>query len=592
MRRFTVHNIDSYNFLLKLDELDAAMHVEIHRRLLRIPEVKFSAKLGGYSVPQTARNIEYLNAYFKDEFELDELSDLKFVHTVKTLQLQDLKLAQRLTYIQDQSAPEVKYPCRLKPFNHQAVATTSIHGSEFFALLMGMGTGKTKCLIDEVNWLGECRMIVICPKSVTGQWIKEFAKHCTVPYWIARLKSHHRGVSQLVEGLRVKEKVKVWIINYDRVKTMGEYLAKIKPTICVLDESHSIKNRKAKRTKACIELGQHCERRFIFTGTPVANTLLDLFSQFNFLSAGSLGYASYKGFEQRFARFKKMRTGFDKLVGYKYVEELKTAMAKCSFTVKKSECLDLPPKMYVTRSIEMTEKQSILYEQMLTIALASLESDLSPENTVHATIVLVQMLRLSQIANGFLKTLTGEEKDIPGGNPKIDALSEIIDEVHPDEKIVIWARFHKDVDNITALLEKKRIRHTDLTGRSKNRDANMDSFNSDHGARILIGEPGSGGLGVELLGTKDHPCTTVIYFSNDYSSTKRQQSEERSHRIGVVRPVTYIDLVAEGTIEERITEILQKKKQLNEFIKDFKGIRTLLTGENWDDTASSDRKTG
>jgi len=560
--------------------MDAQEYRNIFQKILAFPERKYNAKTGAYVIPVTAQNVVYLEETFhEDEYDTDEIAGLEIQHVTKTYQLQKIKEKRRLFYRDTEEEVKIKYDFVLPPYRHQAVATDSLHGAEYFALLMEMGTGKTKVVIDEICWVGEGVYVIVCPKSVRGQWIKELIKHATKPYFVTLMKSRHKGVKQLIEGVRAKQKIKIFIIGFDMLKTMGPYLAKLKPSMTVLDESHCIKNKKTKRTEASKVLGAASARRVILTGTPVANTLLDLWSQFDYLNPGCLGYMLYGPFKTRFAKFKRMESGFEKLVGYKHVDELKKFMSLCSFVAKKKDCLDLPPKIYEVRYVEMQPKQREIYEKMLAIALADLEGDLSPSGTVSATAVIVQLLRLAQIANGFVKTLDGTVKSIPGGNPKLEVLKEVIEGIHPDEKIVIWARFHKDVDNIMELLAENGISYVTLTGRTRNRDESVDSFNSSRGARVLIGEPGSGGCGIDLLGTEAYPCTTHIYYSNDFSALKRAQSEDRSHRIGMFRPIIYIDLMCEDSIEERIYKILKSKRELNETMTNYSSVKELLTGK-------------
>ena len=581
---FKLFLLDEKNFVLKFEPgINAVKFASLHSRILGFPEQKYSAKYEGFLIPQTPKNIEYLKrSFLSNEYQIDEDVSLVIRYNEATAKAQEAKAQQRWEYSFNNVIPECQYPFTCKPFGHQIVATNSLHNSEFFALLMEMGTGKTKAIIDEICWHGKGRILIVCPKSVISTWIREFEKHASKPYFIKRVRSHHRGVQDIIAGLQDPSPLKVWVTNYDRLESSLEFLKRIKPNVCVLDESTSIKSRNSKRTKAALELAPFCDRRFILTGTPVANTILDLWSQFQFLQPGVLGYHGYQQFKQHFARFKKTSGGFDKLVGYRNIEELKSRMATCSFVVKKKDCLDLPEKIYTTRFVEMGDQQRDLYEQMLSISLATIEGNLSPSGTVQASVVIVQLLRLCQIACGFLKTQTGDERAIPDGNVKVQALEDILDELPESDRVLVWARFHKDVDNIKELLDRKGISYGCYTGRETDveKDKAEVSFNAPNGIRVLIGEAGSGGLGKTFIGTEDRPCTTAVYYSNDFSSLKRQQSEDRCHRIGMHCPVTYIDIVCEDSIEERITRVLQAKKDLNASVQNMSEIKHLLLGSS------------
>jgi SNF2 family DNA or RNA helicase len=229
----------------------------------------------------------------------------------------------------------------------------------------------------------------------------------------------------------------------------------------------------------------------------------------------------------------------------------------------------------------MGKVQRELYEQMLSIAIADIEGSMSPDHTVQATVVIVQLLRLSQICCGYLKTISQDTLAIPDGNVKIQALKETIEAIDAEEKICIWARFRWDITQICNLLRKMKISFACITGNESEKQRNMavETFEQDWGPRVIVGEPGCGGMGVTLIGSPNRPCTNVIYYSNDFSMLKRAQSEDRSHRIGMKLPVTYIDIVCEDSIEERICTVLQKKKELNDMIRDFKNIKTFLLGD-------------
>ena len=179
-----------------------------------------------------------------------------------------------------------------------------------------------------------------------------------------------------------------------------------------------------------------------------------------------------------------------------------------------------------------------------------------------------------------MKCIDGGEKRIPDGDVKLEAVKDIINDTDSESKICIWTRFRHDVIQVSNLLRKMNIPYVCLTGKENEaqRERNIISFGSDCGARVLIGEPGSGGMGVTLIGSENRPCTTVIYYSNDFSMLKRAQSEDRSHRIGIKQPISYIDIVCEDSLETQICKILQSKKEINDKIQNFESIKKLLLG--------------
>ena len=317
---FQLHAWDEKTFILKPNEMDATTYSWFHARITGIPERRFSRQLEAWLVPQTEKNVEYLLKTFSTyEYEIDDLTASIFEYTKKTKQLQHIKANQRWRYTFEGAVPTI--PCRYKtqPYKHQVVGLDAVHGSEYFGLLMEMGTGKTKIIIDEICWTNTPKVLIVCPKTVIGTWIRELKKHATKPYFVKRLRGHHRGIEDLLEGLHAKEQIKIWITNYDRAWRNMEGLLKMNFDMLVCDESTYIKRAGTKRTKAMLELAFTAKRRFILTGTPAANTLMDLYSQFEFLQPGVLGYSSYYGFKMHYGRFIHTAGGFEKLTGYKAI---------------------------------------------------------------------------------------------------------------------------------------------------------------------------------------------------------------------------------------------------------------------------------
>ena len=580
---FQIHVWDEKTLIIKCNEMDSEEYASFHSRMMGFPERRFSRQLEAWLVPQTEKNVTYLVEHFSsEEYLIDEEAAVFVEYTIKTKKLSELKAQRRWKFTFEGTTPPKpkNYKFKTEPYNHQLVASDAIHGSEFFGLLMEMGTGKTKVVIDEVCRAEIPKTLIVCPKTVIGTWFREFKKHATKPYFIRRLRIQSDGVEDLIAGLQAPEKIKIWVTNYDRIRTNMEGLMRLNFNLVVCDESTYIKNPSSKRTKALLELAETAKRRFILTGTPAGNTLLDLFSQFQFLQPGILGYSNFNQYKYYYGRFAQTRCGFEKLTGYRSIKELQTRMASCSFVVKKKDCLDLPDKIYEERYVEMGKVQRELYEQMLMICLADLEGQLKPDSTVQATVVIVQLLRLSQICCGYLKCIDGGEKRIPDGDVKLEAVKDIINDTDSESKICIWTRFRHDVIQVSNLLRKMNIPYVCLTGKENEaqRERNIISFGSDCGARVLIGEPGSGGMGVTLIGSENRPCTTVIYYSNDFSMLKRAQSEDRSHRIGIKQPISYIDIVCEDSLETQICKILQSKKEINDKIQNFESIKKLLLG--------------
>jgi SNF2 family DNA or RNA helicase len=309
-----------------------------------------------------------------------------------------------------------------------------------------------------------------------------------------------------------------------------------------------------------------------------------MWGQFHFLSQnGILGYDTYYGFKHHYKDIRKGYGGFDEDWGNRNLTELKQRAAKCSFVVRKQDCLDLPPKTYTTRYVAMGEKQRELYDSMLLTFVASLDDSFTPAGTARATIILTKFLRLAQICSGFLQPEEGPAQSIDGPCPKLEALEEIVDSFEPHSRFIIWARFRYDIVQITRLLARKQIAYRTITGADSEsaRDATVKMFADDKAqVQAIVGNTQAGGMGLTLIGSPERPVLNAIYYNNGFSLLQRVQSEDRCHRIGTKHPVTYHDIVCEDSIDESIAESLQDKREISEMMKDMSGLRELLLGRN------------
>jgi len=581
--KFTLSLLDSSGFGLTIGRCDKTEFQDILRRVRAFPERRWLAEHKVWRIPTSPANIEYL----KTEFDIEEWDADPEARTVLNYeelneQRQAKKQTHRWDYIFKDEVPDITYSRSITtPYNHQIVALDALHNTEYFGLLMEMGTGKTKVIVDECFWQAHDRMgdppfkvLIVCPMSIMGVWMREFKKHRDpdITYFITKVWTQHRGMQNLIDGAKAEVPLKVFITSIDRVKSMLEPLKTMNFDLCVLDESTRIKNPRAQRTKACIELAQACKRRAILTGAPLVNNILDLWAQFEFLKPASLGYESFYKYRDRYSHFTRSDSGYVKIHGARRLDELKERMASASFVVTKEQCLDLPKKTPVTHEVEMSEKQKELYDQMKEEALATLESTES-----EAVATIVQLLRLRQICSGFLVDVEGKTHHIEGATTKLDEIDRIFDEIGWHSKIIIWAAFKYDHHVISSHLSKKGLNVEVLNGDTKeqDRDTIEDRFNEGN-LQVIVGEPGTGGLGLTLIGNAENRCHIVIYYSSDYALEKRIQSEDRCHRIGQDRPVTYIDICCENSIDYRIAEALQNKRDLSEYVKDMSTIKELL----------------
>ena len=338
----------------------------------------------------------------------------------------------------------------------------------------------------------------------------------------------------------------------DKGKEFASKFLSCHETLMVIDESTTIKNPSAKRTKSILSLAKEAKYRRIMTGSPVTKNPLDLFSQCYFLDPFHLDFSSYYAFRNRYAEMKTLHMhgrSIQVVDSYKNLDELAVQLKTFSYRVLKDDCLDLPDKIFIKRQISLTPDQRKLYDQMKKQALAILEGKVS--STQNA---LTQLMRLQQITCGHFTDDNGSTQ--PVANNRITELMDILEDV--EGKAIIWAHYQYDIKNIIKEIEKvygpgSVVDYYGLTPKEVRQD-HIKSFQDDPKCRFFIGTPATGGYGITLTA-----ANTVIYYSNGYDLEKRLQSEDRAHRLGQKKPVLYIDINAEDTVDEKIVKALRKK---------------------------------
>ena len=461
----------------------------------------------------------------------------------------------------------MNYKFKTKPYQHQLNALALSWEKPYFAYFMEMGTGKSKVLIDNIAMLYDKGKIngalIIAPKGVIGTWYKDqIPNHMPdhVEYkavmWQANINiKQQKKLDTLFE---TGEDLHILVMNVESFSTKKgiEFAYKFLSchnTMMTIDESTTIKNPDAKRTKNICKLGPHAKYRRILTGSPITKSPLDLYKQCDFLAPELLGHSSYYSFRTRYAIMKTANFGgrsVQIVVGYRNLPELTDMLKAFSYRVLKDECLDLPKKTFMKRVVKLTKEQEHAYKQMSQLALAQFQGKLMTTATV-----MTQLMRLHQITCGHFTADDGTIKDLK--NNRSDELSDLLNEVHG--KVVIWAHYQYDVETIVERIKKEHgnnsvVTYYGLTPQDQRQD-NIKKFQDKEGpVRFLVGTTATGGYGITLTA-----ASTMIYYSNGYDLEKRQQSEARIDRIGQESPMTYIDLIAENTIDDKIVVALRKK---------------------------------
>ena len=456
---------------------------------------------------------------------------------------------------------------KTKPYKHQEEALFKSFARDNYAYFMEMGCGKSKVLIDNITWLYENKhidtAIIIAPKGVYMNWKNsEIPTHLPddVPHKMYIWKSNANKSEKIIleEGVRSRVILRILLVNVEAFATakVKKYLQAFihrSNFLLAVDESTTIKNIKAKRTKEILKLGQSAKYKRILTGSPITQSPMDLYSQCYFLDKDLLGFDSYWSFQGRYAIIRQTRIGnhsFQQIVGFRNLSELTDKLHRFSYRVTKEQALDLPEKIYTTREVNLTSDQIKHYNSMKDSAVALLDGG----DMVTAPEVMTRLLRLQQLLCGYLVTDDGETVEI--ANHRIDAMLDTIEEM--DGKVIIWSRFRHDIKKIRKALEKDYGSGTVVTyygdTSQEDRDKAIDRFQNDEGTRFFVGNAQTAGRGLTLTA-----ATNVIYYSNDFNLETRIQSEDRCHRIGQKNNVLYVDLVVPDSIDIHIVKVLQSK---------------------------------
>jgi len=457
-----------------------------------------------------------------------------------------------------------KYKFKTKPYKYQLEAFNEGKDRLHFAYFMEMGTGKTKVTIDNLAYLYHCNKInfalVVAPNTVYQNWKRELDIHCPISTSVFTYK-----VDKIKNFKFDKDKMNIFLMNVEAFshqsgKTvanmlLGNYGNK---GCMVIDESTTIKNRTAIRTKNIVSLGRKAKYRRILTGSPITKSPLDLFSQANFLGNDLLKCSdNFYVFQSTYCILRKITNSagraFNLAVGFKDLGRLEKIVKSFSFRVRKKDCLDLPDKVYQKRVIPLSPKQRKIYDELKQNARIIIEDKKVEYNTK-----ITEIIKLLQVTAGFIKTEEGAIEEFESA--KMKELLNVLEET--EGKVIIWANWVHSLQMIIKELKKKYGNESVVAiyGAipSQEREEAVDKFQKDDKTRFFISNPQTGGYGLTLT-----EANTVIYFSNNYDLEQRQQSEDRAHRIGQENKVLYIDLVAEKTVDESVIRALNQKIKLS-----------------------------
>lgn len=449
------------------------------------------------------------------------------------------------------------------PYEHQRVNLARLIGEDRWLLADEQGTGKSHAVVNRVlnfhDTDGRGGVLVVCPKSVVRTWREQFAQHGMLDTALA------------VNGDRqsaLDSRVMVKVTNYEAVqRNPADYLEK-DWAVLVFDEIHRIKNVTAKTSRACQALSAKARYVYGLSGTPAPNGLEDWLGVLEAVSPGLLpckgasGAVTKTAFEARYTVKSQIGEGGPWVVsGYRNVQELHGVVRSITSRVTKAEALDLPPKVYSARTVNLEGEQKRVYNELRSKAVARL-TGLKKEGTLTVRNVLTESLRLLQVVGGFVPDDDGLLYEL---NPKakVQALEDVLEEVG-DRQVVVWCQFVEEVKFLCWWLEdrfgKKAVPfYGEMNAPLRN--SMLELFRSGD-ADVFVATAATGGVGINGLQVAD----TQVYYSRNYSLTDYLQSQDRLHRIGQRRSVSVIKLLAHNTVDQRVDEALEQKRDLQEML--------------------------
>ena len=438
---------------------------------------------------------------------------------------------------------------KTKPYEHQEECFNLIKDKPYYALFLEPGLGKTKIALDVITYR-KCesknyRALVVCPNTITENWLQEICTHSNLQATTLTGGKKRRLVN-------LSHEKDLYIINYEGVSTIKDALEQKKFDLLVLDESHYVKSHKSIRSKACFVLSKTIPHRLLLTGTPVMNNPLDIFAQFRCLNPVIFGNSFY-----RFRAYYAVMGGYGNYQVIKWINMniFKRRLFSCAVRKTKEECLDLPEQLYQTIKVVMPDEQKEVYKSLKDHFIAEYR-----DSPVVASVVLTRLIRFSQITAGFTKDVEGVEHAFTK-NPKINWLVEFISNLDNTRQLVVFTRFRREISMLEQELRNNDINFVSLHGDTTERLDKINKFNNDNSIKVFITNTATGGLGINLTA-----ATYAVFLTNDYSYGNRVQAEDRIHRIGQDKNVTYIDVLMEHSIDSSIHRILNKKQSLSDMV--------------------------
>lgn len=620
--------LDAYSLEIDCGKTYIDMPCHATRELInRLMEVRTPQKASDKSnfcrtCGATDINVEILSSLFPFDQMIfaNEISETTFLNILMRSKCADICADNVAKFKELKQLPDMVYDLEISdnpPADYQLLAAANIMLSPGYALFMEQGTGKTPASIvaicNEISKFrkrvesGEIpnrmfRCIVVAPNNVRMNWKKEIAKFSTRAGKVTVLRGTPIDrIRQCCDALQYEDGAEFTMIvcGYETLsKSWDNCLANFTWDLALIDEAHYIKSNSTARCKTSHLLRDKSDKRIALTGTPICNSIMDLWSILEFCGAGFSGFTSFQQFRKFYGVYEE-RGGFHTLTGMQNIPFIQERLARYSFHITKKEAMpDLPGKLYTVHEVEMSEQQLEFYKKISEELILVIENEMNSgkSQAMITNCILTQMLRLTQITSGFVTwgavydddgtMISAKEINYTNENPKIRAIEDYVwnsthDESEALSKGIIWACFIPDLDYIEQVLIAQGVGYVRFDG-STTFDERIEAerrFNYDDTCKWLIGNPAAGGTGLNLLGyppgepdKSEMNCDIVIYYSQGWSQPIRSQSEDRCNRRGTRVPTRYIDLCVPNSIDETIRDRVTQKQETAIEITDIRAI--------------------
>lgn len=434
---------------------------------------------------------------------------------------------------------------------HQVEALRWLRDHRNAYLHIDMGGGKTRIIIEHIARNDFQRTLIVCPKSVVPVWPAELAKWWPKDRHLTVYAPTNDSISKRARELQQLAPPWIFVTNYDAYwrEPLRKAIVTARPDLVVYDEAHRLKSPGGKASLFAALLRQVVPNRIALSGTPIPHSPLDIYAQFRALDVSIFG-KSFAVFRARYA----IMGGYQnrQIIKFIRLDELAFRMRAIMFQAS-IDYLKLPEGIDTLRYCYLERSARELYDALE----AELIAYISTQQTVSAQNVLVKVLRLQQITSGTVPT--DEGATYRASTAKRDLLADLLQDLPPEEPVVVFCRFHTDLDDVHAVAAATGRKSLELSGRV-NQLADWHWGN----APILAMQLRAGSLGLDLTKAR-----YAIFYSLPWSLGEYQQARARLVRPGQTRAVTFVHLLVADTIDEVILHALNARADVVEVIINY-----------------------